>query len=137
MKARSARVARARLKREYHFAINAQDQCEVTTEDTLDIVEVDAETGKISLTHLVIHRLNIVRPMCSALLGEDHSVRYRMGAGVVIMAVGVTLAKTVGHIPHWLIGGIGDAVGYGLHGLGLVPFIDHLAEKFKKVEHKK
>lgn len=49
-----------------------------------------------------------------------------MIAGAGIMAVGVTLAQVVSELVHFPGAHfIFDMVGYGVHGLGLVPFIEH------------
>jgi hypothetical protein len=92
------------------------------------LVEVDNATG----VHRFWVRINVARPICNALLGEEHSPRQRMLTGVGVMALGVLIAKCFGHSPMMLISSIGDCVGYGLHGLGLTPFIEHLAERVRR-----
>jgi hypothetical protein len=126
--------SKARVKRAYHFVKQVAEDQQVQQdrrEQHLDVLEVDPRTGLIRVIHVVVRRVNFVIPLCDALLGEQHSVRYRMGAGVVVMALGVTLAKTVGHVANPLIAYSADAIGFGIHALGMVPFIDHLIEKFK------
>lgn len=69
---------------------------------------------------------NLPREVCHHLIGKDHTPRHRMIAGAGIMAVGVTLAQVVSELVHFPGAHfIFDMVGYGVHGLGLVPFIEH------------
>ncbi len=119
--------SRTRIKRAYHFAKEVATQ----QEQHLDVVQVDPRTGLIRVVHVVVRKANIAIPLCDLLLGEQHPVKYRMATGVFVMAAGVTIAKTLGHGPYMLVSFAADAVGYALHGLGLVPFVDHLVEKFK------
>ncbi len=87
---------------------------------------------KVRVIHIVLIRLNVVRPVCDSLVGKHHTVRHRMITGVIIMVIGVAIAKVVGHSPYAMLAGIGDGVGYALHGLGLMPFAEHLSEKFNE-----
>jgi hypothetical protein len=78
----------------------------------------------------VAARLNVTRPLCHALFGHNHKHCHRMAAGVVVMGIGVTVAKFAGHVEYQAIAFIGDGVGYAIHGLGLTPFLEFLLEKF-------
>lgn len=77
---------------------------------------------------LVLVRVNVIRPICSVVLGRNHSVLHRMMAGFVVAAVGVFIAK---HGAAYINEYIADGFGYGLHGIGLVPFIEYLSEHFE------
>ena len=55
----------------------------------------------------------------------------KMGAGVVIMIVGVVVAKNPFHLVNHIIA---DLIGYGLHGYGALPFIKILCARFD-LEH--
>lgn len=123
--------SKVRVKRAYHFAKQTAQAQEEGREQHVDVVQVDPKTGIIRVVHVVIRKANFAIPLCDALLGEKHPVKYRMATGVFVMAVGVTIAKTLGHGPYMLASFLADAVGYGLHGVGLIPFVDHLVEKFK------
>jgi hypothetical protein len=74
----------------------------------------------------VVRVADIPKKVCNNLIGEHHTSIHRMTAGAVIMVVGVTIAKLepsgMFHILHYTC----DIVGYALHGLGTVPFIDAL-----------
>ena len=73
---------------------------------------------------------NVIRPICTHLLSENHTPHHRMLVGTAVMTAGVTVAKVFGHSDLMLIAYIGDAVGYGIHALGMTPFIEHLLHQF-------
>lgn len=76
------------------------------------------------MIRLIIVRVNIVRPMCDSLVGKHHTFLHRALAGIAIMLIGVVIAKTLGHADHHAVAIVGDAIGYGLHGIGLIPFAE-------------
>lgn len=69
-------------------------------------------------------KLNVGRVVCTHMLGKEHSTAHHMIVGAVVMCAGVLIAKTTGHHPNEIIAFFGDAVGYGVHGLGLTPFVE-------------
>jgi hypothetical protein len=75
------------------------------------------------------NKLNIVRPICANLVGKDHGFHHRAVVGVCIMLFGVVIAKTIGHNEQEVIAVLGDTLGYGLHGMGLIPFVEALVEE--------
>jgi hypothetical protein len=64
--------------------------------------------------------------ICEHLFGKNHTHGHRIIVGVVIMLVGVTISKGAmmfeGIIVHYLM----DAVGYGIHGIGLAPTLEYI-----------
>jgi hypothetical protein len=127
-----APFAAPRIKHFYHVAKPRSEQVAPAQDcEAVEIVHVVRRNGVVKVIHILVSRANIARPICAAMLGKHHSPVHRMAAGVVVMAVGVACAKFFGHMPSSTVAFIGDAVGYGLHGLGLTPFIEHLAEKFR------
>lgn len=76
------------------------------------------------MIRLVIIRINVVRPLCDSLVGENHTFKHRAGVGIIVMLLGVLIAKTFGHHEIQAVAVIADAVGYGLHGVGLIPFAE-------------
>lgn len=68
--------------------------------------------------------INLPKALCRHLVGPDHATHHHMIVGVVVMAVGVGIAKSVEyiHLPgsHFAF----DMVGYAVHGLGLTPFVE-------------
>lgn len=73
---------------------------------------------------VIVYKINIVRPICNNLVGKHHTFTHRTMFGIAIMIVGVLIAKEFGHSSNELVATIGDAVGYGLHGVGLTPFVE-------------
>lgn len=78
----------------------------------------------------VIDKLNLPKIICSHVIGKGHSKYHRRWCGVGVMAVGVVVAEFLGMACHEL-GAFSHAgmfvcniIGYGLHGIGLVPFIE-------------
>jgi hypothetical protein len=77
--------------------------------------------------------LNLPAIVAEHLVGSQHKEHHRMLSGLAIMGVGVSIAKS-GHYFHTdVIIYLVDLVGYGVHGIGLVPFVEHILEK----EHEK
>lgn len=52
-----------------------------------------------------------------------------MIAGIVFMVTGVFIAETIGSVSHYFTF-MCNVVGYALHGMGLVPFIEEDIETF-------
>jgi len=78
----------------------------------------------------------------TSLFGENHSLTHRCIVGVGIMIVGVNIAHTAEFITIAFIKLSLDGVGYLIHGIGAVPFVDLLHKistkaigEEEKVEH--
>lgn len=71
-----------------------------------------------------IHIINIPKHITSHIMGKDHTVTHRRMTGGVIMLVGIALVKLSGLLDSFFIHYVADVVGYSMHGLGLVPFIE-------------
>jgi hypothetical protein len=83
----------------------------------------------------VIHVVNVPRYVCRTLIGEHHTHAHRMVAGGTMMAGGVLLSHMAAE-PHILLLTLaGDLVGYAIHGMGLVPFLDFLLEELHNEEN--
>lgn len=78
--------------------------------------------------NIVIKKINPTRPICNALFDKEHSHRHRMLVGAIVMGVGVVIAKSAGHHELQLIAYVGDVIGYGVHGLGLTPYIEYIID---------
>lgn len=79
----------------------------------------------INSPHKILERVNLPRIICTHLLGEHHSSYHRMGAGLVVMAVGVLTSKVAeGYI---IIHFFFDVFGYMIHGIGTIPFVELLS----------
>lgn len=75
-----------------------------------------------------VRTFNLIAHLCHAALGPDHHPAVRYSAGAGIMCIGVAIAKFGGQIHVFHIHFFADLVGYGVHGLGLVPFIEKVIE---------
>lgn len=83
---------------------------------------------------IVVRKVNVITPVAKTLFGPKHKFQHRACIGVIVMAFGVTIAKTAGHMEPLALAVIGDMIGYGVHGLGLVPFLEKLIEIFAEAE---
>lgn len=76
-----------------------------------------------------IRLLDLPRALCHHAVGKDHTHTHRMVAGMFIMAGGVGIAKAAnlfdGAFMHYSL----DMVGYAIHGLGALPYIEYLIEE--------
>lgn len=77
---------------------------------------------KLKIPKSKLDCVNIPKRMADHAFGHHHSHRHRMVFGVVFMAIGVLIAKLL-HF-NLLTHILADIVGYGVHGMGAVPFID-------------
>jgi hypothetical protein len=80
----------------------------------------------------VLHAVNVPKHIACVVFGEKHSVAARLSVGVVIMFVGVALAKLPGFLDLHFVGAhfLADVVGNAVHGVGLVPFLELAARVF-------
>lgn len=76
-----------------------------------------------------LRNIDITRIICLHLVGDDHTPAHRCATGVVLMVIGVGLTKVLLLVPFPLAHYIGDLIGYGIHGLGTVPFVEVLTSK--------
>lgn len=75
----------------------------------------------------VVKALNFPRVICHWLIGEEHHIAHRLGVGGAVMVAGVVVAGFAEGTPrfaHVLI----EVVGYGIHALGAMPYIEWLIE---------
>lgn len=76
----------------------------------------------------ILNACNVPKKLCKSLLGEKEKPIHRMIIGLLFMAIGVSIAKFCADSGNTFVGFFGDIIGYGIHGTGLVPFIDVLTE---------
>lgn len=77
-------------------------------------------------------KVNVPKIICLHMIGESHNETHRMGVGVIVMTCGVMVAHATAHI--FIIEYIGDIIGYCIHAIGGIPFVEHLIAKVKKEE---
>ena len=78
----------------------------------------------------LLRKLNIIHHTCDMLVGKDHKFLYRAIIGIVIMAVGVLIVKTIGYGDEPYTALAGYVIGHGLHGIGLIPFVEAIVENY-------
>jgi hypothetical protein len=79
------------------------------------------QTLKVSL-----NKINFVHHACDTLASKNHHILVRLLFGICVMLTGVYIAKTLGHHPVEAVAMAGDTVGYGIHGIGLIPFVEKI-----------
>lgn len=94
------------------------------------ILYIKTKNGVMVFFHLPKHIAN-------HLAGEDHTKSHRRISGGLVMVVGVGITYTAHHVFGGIIGFIGDLVGYGIHGIGLVPFVSEFEKKSKNENNDK
>lgn len=72
----------------------------------------------------IMYAVNIPYHICCHLLGETHSMNHRMGAGLLVMAMGVGIAKFTAGFHVIVVHFCGDMLGYFIHAIGTIPFAE-------------
>lgn len=67
---------------------------------------------------------NPSRVICNHLIGREHRLVHRIIVGVIIMVFGVYMTKLAADTHILVIDIIGDTVGFLLHGIGGIPFVE-------------
>lgn len=83
------------------------------------------EKGKRTLKEkcaCLLDKVNVVKTVCTHLLGPNHTVSHRMLVGVGIMCSGVFLVEITAGI--YIVHYVTNIVGYGIHAIGATPFIE-------------
>lgn len=73
-----------------------------------------------------IHKINVVRRLCDHFIGENHTLKHRVGVGTTIMVIGVTIVKVGAMAPFGFIHVTTDVIGYLIHAIGGTPYIEYL-----------
>lgn len=72
-----------------------------------------------------IERINIPKIVCIHLIGENHTSKHRMAVGAIVMGFGVVISKITANL--YILSFCGDVIGYLIHGIGSIPFVEHLS----------
>jgi membrane-associated HD superfamily phosphohydrolase len=78
------------------------------------------------VSRVILANLNVSKVVCNHLISESHSHTHRMIAGIFIMSVGVSISKI--HVAFVVVHFLLDGVGYAIHGIGLIPFVEALSK---------
>lgn len=77
-------------------------------------------------------RFNIPHLICNHIIGKEHKIQHRITVGTVIMMIGVLISKGGGGISLVIVHYLSDAIGYGLHGIGLIPWIEYITDNVER-----
>ena len=71
-----------------------------------------------------LNRLNVTKHVTDHICNEHYTKLHRRIAGGILVFSGVIISKLGGD--YAVLHVVFDAFGYGLHGIGLIPFITEL-----------
>lgn len=72
----------------------------------------------------LLNNVCVARVLATHLCGKDHHFIHRAAIGACLMLAGDVIAHAAGHFDVPLLTIFGDTFGYGLHGVGLVPYVE-------------
>jgi len=70
----------------------------------------------------------VIGTLSEHLVGDNHTVHHKICTGLIIGFMGVLLSKTGDGAWHVVC----DWAGYGLHGVGMLPFVEPVAKAYAK-----
>lgn len=79
----------------------------------------------------IAYKCNLPRLVCHMLLGHQAKPPHRMAVGVIVMGIGVMIAKAAMYVHFQALEMLIDGSGYAIHALGTTPFIEWLADRVK------
>lgn len=77
----------------------------------------------------LLDKINLPKKLALHIFGQNHTHGHKITIGVLIMWAGVYLVRFISDVPLPLMHMLADVIGYGIHGVGLSPYIDYLQEK--------
>ncbi len=77
------------------------------------------------IIHL-IDKINVSKHIVDHLVGVNHNHVHRVSVGIIIAYIGTYLTHFMSHYSLFVTL-TGELVGFGMHGIGLIPII-HLVE---------
>lgn len=64
-----------------------------------------------------------IKWLCNHLVGKHHTLRHRILFGIVFILIGVYVAHCAHHFNN-VLAFVVDGVGYLIHGIGAIPFVE-------------
>ncbi|HXS59742.1 MAG TPA: hypothetical protein VN703_02900 [Candidatus Sulfopaludibacter sp.] len=74
----------------------------------------------------VLNKMNISKHILNHLVGKDHTNTHRRIVGALIMSFGIAFIKIFSLIHFETIQFCAEIIGAGIHGIGLLPFINSI-----------
>lgn len=90
----------------------------------VSVKEVEVPIVPTKKIFVLLNKVNVPRIVGDHLFNKSHTDTHRMLTGVVLMSIGVVVSKI--HFTLIIFQLIIDGVGYGIHGIGLTPFIEKI-----------
>lgn len=79
-----------------------------------------------------LDKINLVKWICTHLISKNHTKEHRMVVGLFVIGIGVCLAKYTARNPHISVQVVGDSIGYLIHAIGSIPYIDYIIGGFEE-----
>lgn len=83
----------------------------------------------------LLNHINVAKHLSNHIIGEHHTPGHRKTFGAIIMMIGVLIVKLTLMFDAWILHFLGDVIGFAIHGVGLIPFVNDV-EKPKKEQQK-
>ncbi|MEO6302692.1 MAG: hypothetical protein ABIP51_05935 [Bacteroidia bacterium] len=87
---------------------------------------------------MIVHYSDISKPigefMCKHLTNEEFTSKHHKRVGLSIATFGVLLAHITAESSYFLIKFFGDLIGYGFHGLGLIPIFKNFEKEKEDIK---
>lgn len=74
-----------------------------------------------------LSKFDVSRVICDHLLSKQHRESHRMGVGLIVVFIGVSVSKIT--TPFTILHLMLDAGGYFIHAVGCIPFVEHLSNR--------
>lgn len=86
--------------------------------------------------HSFIDKVNLSKHLASHIVGENHTPKHRRIAGFFIAVFGLSLAEYSSHLGI-VIKMVGDLIGFSLHAIGAIPYLNDLEKLIKEPQKEK
>lgn len=83
-----------------------------------------------------IRKVDVSMHISRHLMGDGHTETHHKITGVILMIIGVSIVKLLSVYESFIIHISADIIGYGLHGIGLIPFAVKFEPNSKTVKSK-
>jgi len=81
----------------------------------------------------IISKVNLPRTLSKNLVGKNHSAMHRKLFGLTIMLAGITIIKLTAIVSIEIVRFLGETLGGGVHGIGVIPFISQIDKEVDEI----